>query len=144
MTVSKQIWLLAGGNGAGKSTFYLLFLAPRGIKLLNANLIAKEINPENPEKVSYEAANFVGRLLEDFLFQGISFCYETVFSHRSKIDFVAKAKAQGYKIILVYIHLDQFLLGWQPPVGSLAPPVGLAQPGAQAQDQVACVSHLIY
>lgn len=106
MTVSKQIWLLAGGNGAGKSTFYRLFLAPRGIKLLNANLIAKEINPENPEKVSYEAANFVGRLLEDFLFQGISFCYETVFSHRSKIDFVAKAKAQGYKIILVYIHLE--------------------------------------
>ena len=106
MTVSKQIWLLAGGNGAGKSTFYRLFLAPRGIKLLNADLIAKEINPENPEKVSYEAANLVGRLLEDLLDQGISFCYETVFSHGSKIDFVAKAKAQGYKIILVYIHLE--------------------------------------
>ena len=106
MTVSKQIWLLAGGNGAGKSTFYRLFLAPRGIKLLNADLIANEINPENPEKVSYQAANLVGRLLEDLLYQGISFCFETVFSHESKIDFVAKAKAQGYKIILVYIHLE--------------------------------------
>jgi predicted ABC-type ATPase len=106
MTVSKQIWLLAGGNGAGKSTFYRIFLAPRGIKLLNADLIAKEINPENPEKVSYEAANLVGRLLEDLLDQGISFCYETVFSHESKIDFVGKAIARGYEIILVYIHLD--------------------------------------
>lgn len=79
MTVSKQIWLLAGGNGAGKSTFYRLFLAPRGIKLLNADLIAKEINPENPEKVSYEAANFVGRLLEDFLFQAYPFVMKQFF-----------------------------------------------------------------
>jgi len=29
----------------------------------------------------------------------------TVFSHESKIDFIARAKALGYKIILVYIHL---------------------------------------
>ena len=35
----------------------------------------------------------------------ISFCFETVFSHESKIDFLARAKANGYKIILVYIHL---------------------------------------
>jgi predicted ABC-type ATPase len=37
--------------------------------------------------------------------QGVSFCFETVFSHESKIDFLAQAKANGYKIILVYIHL---------------------------------------
>jgi len=106
VTVSKQLWLLTGGNGAGKSTFYRLFLAPQGIKLLNADLIAKEIDPENPEKVSNESANLARRLREDLLYQGISFCFETVFSHESKIDFVAKAKAQGYEIILVYIHLD--------------------------------------
>ena len=35
-----------------------------------------------------------------------SFCFETVFSHASKIDFVAQAKALGYDIVLVYIHLD--------------------------------------
>ena len=39
MTVSRQLWVLAGGNGAGKSTFHRLFLAPRGVKLLNADLI---------------------------------------------------------------------------------------------------------
>jgi len=37
--------------------------------------------------------------------QGRTFCFETVFSHKSKIDFLAQAKANGYKIILVYIHL---------------------------------------
>lgn len=29
-----------------------------------------------------------------------------VFSHPAKIDFTARAKAQGYRVILVLIHLD--------------------------------------
>ncbi len=106
MTSAKQLWLLAGGNGAGKSTFYRLFLAPRGIKLVNADLIAREINPEHPDKFSYEAAEISGRVMKDLLLNGVSFCYETVFSHESKVDLVAEAKGLGYEIILVYIHLD--------------------------------------
>ena len=106
MTISKQLWLLTGANGTGKSTFYRLFLETKGIHSVNADIIAKKINPENPEKVSYEAASLAIRLLEELLYQGTSFCYETVFSHPSKIDLVAKARALGYEIILVYIHLD--------------------------------------
>jgi predicted ABC-type ATPase len=83
-----------------------LFLAPKGINLLNADIIASTIDPENPEKVGYEAASVAEQIREELLQQGISFCFETVFSHVSKIDFVAKARALGYEIILVYIHLD--------------------------------------
>ena len=106
MTVSKQLWILAGGNGAGKTTFYDNFLAPQGIKLVNADVIAKAINPISPENVGYEAASLVDKIREVFLHQGITFCFETVFSHVSKIDFVAKARANSYEIILIYIHLD--------------------------------------
>lgn len=106
MTVSKQLWVLAGGNGAGKTTFYNLFLAPKGINFLNADIIASAISPDNPEKVGYEAASVAEQIREELLQLGISFCFETVFSHVSKIDFVAKARALGYEIILVYIHLD--------------------------------------
>lgn len=102
----KQMWILAGGNGAGKSTFFRMFLEPRGIRLVNADLLAREIDPEHPERVSYQAANWVGRLLSDLLDEGISFCFETVFSHESKIDLTARAKALGYKVILIYIHLN--------------------------------------
>lgn len=106
MTVSKQLWILAGGNGAGKTTFYEKFLAPKGIRLVNADMIAKIVNPTSPESVSYKAASLVDKIREKFLYQGITFCFETVFSHVSKIDFVAKAKATNYEIILIYIHLD--------------------------------------
>ena len=39
-----------------------------------------------------------------------TFCFETVFSHPSKIDFVAQAKTMGYEIVLVFIHLQCALL----------------------------------
>ena len=106
MNNSKQLWVLAGGNGAGKTTFYDLYLAPKSIKLVNADMIAKEINFKNPEDVSYEAAILASQIREDLLNQGGTFCFETVFSHVSKIDFIAEAKAKGYEIILVYIHLE--------------------------------------
>jgi predicted ABC-type ATPase len=48
----------------------------------------------------------VERLRDELLHKGITFCFETVFSHPSKIDFIAKAKAFGYQIVLVYIHLN--------------------------------------
>lgn len=103
---AKQLWLLAGGNGAGKSTFYRTRLAPLGIPFVNADLVARELFPEAPELHSYEAMQIVEEIRENLLIEGRSFCFETVFSHPSKVDFVGKAKALGYEVILVMIHLE--------------------------------------
>lgn len=105
MSNKKQLWVLAGGNGAGKSTFYKHYLEELGIKFINADVIAKEISPKNSEKLSKEAAKIAENIRNDLLSEGASFCFETVFSHESKIDFIARAKGMGYKVILVYIHL---------------------------------------
>ena len=105
MNDSKQLWILAGGNGSGKTTFYNLYLAKYGMQFVNADLIAREIDSENVEDLSYQAATIAAKIREDLIAKGVSFCFETVFSHESKIDFIAQAKAHGYKIILIYIHL---------------------------------------
>lgn len=102
----KQLWLLAGGNGAGKSTFYRTALQPRGMALVNADNIARDLAPDQTEAASYTAARVAEKLRYDLLDKGVSFCFETVFSHPSKIDFMARAKALGYEIVLVFIHLD--------------------------------------
>ena len=106
MIERKQLWVLAGGNGAGKSTFYRTQLAPLGLPFINADILAKELYPQAPEEHSYDAAKLAGEMRFQLLHEGRSFCFETVFSHPSKIDFVAQAKALGYEIILVFIHLD--------------------------------------
>ena len=105
MPEKKQLWLLTGANGAGKSTFYKHYLSAYGIKFVNADLIAGEINPDSPETVSYEAANAAANIREAMLDQGVSFCFETVFSHPSKIEFIKQAKNKNYDTVLVYIHL---------------------------------------
>lgn len=102
----KQLWILVGGNGAGKSTFYRLMLKPRGIPFINADQIAREIYPDGPEKNSYNAAKIAEQMCKEQIQAGNSFCFETVFSHPSKIDFLGQAKALGYQIILVLMHLE--------------------------------------
>lgn len=100
-----KLWILTGGNGAGKSSFYRTFLQPAGIPFVNADLIARQVYELQAEENSYAAAKIAEEQRERFLLKGQSFCFETVFSHPSKIDFIAKAKALGYEIILVFIHL---------------------------------------
>lgn len=106
----KQLWILVGGNGAGKSTFYQQRLKPLGLPFVNADNIAREVFPEEPERRSYEAAQIAERLRLDEIAKGKSFCFETVFSHPSKIDFLAHAKAMGYTIYLVFIHVNDVAL----------------------------------
>ncbi len=106
----KQLWMLVGGNGAGKSTFYDQVLKPLGMPFINADLIARELYPDNPEAKSYQAARLAEILRYEQLEAGNSFCFETVFSHPSKIDFIARAKALGYQIILVVIHVGNSAL----------------------------------
>ena len=73
---------------------------------VNADLIAQAEFPLEPEKASYEAAKIAEKRRYELISQGLSFCFETVFSHVSKIDFIADCKAQGYEVNFVYIHLD--------------------------------------
>lgn len=106
----KQLWLLVGGNGAGKSTFYRTQLQALGMPFVNADDIARDVFPQAPEAHSYEAAKIAENLRNSLLEQGKNFCFETVFSHPSKIDFVAKAKALGYQVVMVFVHLEQSAL----------------------------------
>ena len=106
MTTPPELWLLVGGNGAGKSTFYERFLARRKIPLINADNIARSLWPEHPEKHSYEAALIAEKERFRLLEERQSFCFETVFSHPSKVDFVGAAKAAGFRVRLFYFHLE--------------------------------------
>jgi predicted ABC-type ATPase len=73
---------------------------------VNADVLARIVFAEAPEAHSYEAAQLAERQRYQLLEQGVSFCFETVYSHPSKIDFIARAKALGYQLIMVLIHLE--------------------------------------
>lgn len=103
----RQIWCLVGGNGAGKSTYYETRLRVRGLPFVNADRLASELYPDAPERFSYEAAQVAETIRERLIQSGGSFVFETVYSHPSKVDFLARAKALDYQVIVVFIGLAQ-------------------------------------
>ena len=142
MKKGKQLWVLAGGNGAGKSTFYRTRLEPLGLPFINADILAKQLYPEQAEQYSYEAAKIATVMREQLLQQGRNFCFETVFSHPSKIDFIATAKALGYEIVLVFIHLDKVSLN-QARVAQRVSEGGHHVPDAKVSSRIPRVLHNI-
>ncbi len=60
----------------------------------------------NGQVDSYLAADVAEFLRICLVKQEVSFTFETVLSHRSKIDFLKNAKSRGYKIYLYYIATE--------------------------------------
>ena len=56
-----------------------------------------------PKGNGYLAASIVDFLREQLMQRGASFSYETVMSHRSKIEFFGRARAAGYKTYLYFV-----------------------------------------
>jgi predicted ABC-type ATPase len=73
--------LVAGRNGAGKSTFVELTLAPLlpGSVFVNADEIAKQRWPEDPATHAYEAALIAAETRAKLIELGRVFIAETVF-----------------------------------------------------------------
>ncbi len=99
--------VLAGSNGAGKSTFFDLFLSRLGFPFVNADRIAQALAPNRPMAVSYEAARLADISRRDLLNARQSFCMETVFSdpEGQKLRFLRDAQQAGYTVVFLSFRL---------------------------------------
>lgn len=59
---------------------------------------------------SYLAADLAEFIRQELLSEGISFTFETVMSHESKLDIMEKAKNLGYKVYLYFISTEDPLI----------------------------------
>ena len=94
--------LVVGPNGAGKSTFVELVLAPLrpGVTVVNADVIAAARWPDDPSGHAYDAARVAADTRDALIAARVPFIAETVFSHPSKLDLIARAQAAGYTVTL--------------------------------------------
>ena len=94
---------LAGPNGAGKTTFYHAHLRPAGLRFLNADEVARELEID-----AYEAWRVVAELREELVRQRESFVFETVLSDPvgDKLNFLKAAAQSGYAVVLCFIGLS--------------------------------------
>jgi predicted ABC-type ATPase len=103
--------LVVGPNGAGKSTFVEFVLAERrpGVQLVNADVIAAECWPDDPMAHGREAAEAAARIRDELIARGEPFIAETVASHESKIELVARARRAGYYVHLLVVAVPEEL-----------------------------------
>jgi len=101
---------LAGPNGAGKSTFYHAHLAPAGLRFLNADDLVRGLSID-----ASEAMQLANRVRQELVEQGESFVFETVLSDPvgDKVDFLGRAAARGYTVVMIFIGLDDAELSEQ-------------------------------
>ncbi len=103
----KTIYVFAGPNGSGKSTLLanLYFKHKLEAQYVNADLFCNKLfsDIENLDERNKKSMYYTMELVDNYIREGKSFCYETVLSHPSKLELLKKAKSEGYKIIAIYV-----------------------------------------
>ncbi len=103
-----NLYIIAGCNGAGKTTASLTIL-PEILdcrEFVNADNIAAGISPFNVEGVAIEAGRIMLQRIDELLELGVDFAIETTLATRSYVGLVHRAKGLGYNVSLIYIWLN--------------------------------------
>ncbi len=107
-----NIYLIAGCNGAGKTTASYTML-PNMLdckEFVNADNIASGLSPFQPESVSFEAGKMLLERIDKLIEMNIDFAIETTLSGRNYFVKTRRWQKRGYKIILVFFWLRSPLL----------------------------------
>lgn len=105
--MEKTLYIIAGCNGAGKTTASLTMLPEiwQCTEFVNADEIAKGISPFNPESVAIQAGRIMLERIETLLKDGATFSIETTLATRSYVQLVKRAKEQGYIVKLLFFWI---------------------------------------
>lgn len=95
--------VLAGPNGAGKTSFYDTYLRPSGLRFVNADILARELDVD-----PYRAAQLADGVRRSLIDQRESFIFETVFSDPvgDKLAFMKEVEGRGYTVALFFIGIE--------------------------------------
>jgi predicted ABC-type ATPase len=109
--MQKQIHIIAGTNGAGKTTKADLLL-PKGFlqtnEFVNADNIAKGLSPYNfdSKAVNLQAGRQMLKRIDQLIKEQKSFAFETTLSGVGYVNLVKKCQDLGYLVNLIYLYLD--------------------------------------
>jgi predicted ABC-type ATPase len=108
----RKLYIIAGCNGAGKTTASFTIL-PEILdckEFVNADEIAKGLSPFQPEKVAFEAGRIMINRINELLSANENFAFETTLSTRSYKNKIVEAKEKGYRITLLFFWLQNIEL----------------------------------
>lgn len=101
-----ELNLIAGANGSGKSTFREIFLKNSNLIHIDADAIAKKINPQNPRAVDILAGKESIKLFNNCIKNKIDFSFETTLTGKTILEKIRFAKENNFYIKLFFILTD--------------------------------------
>ena len=103
----KNVYIIAGPNGSGKTTFAKEFL-PNYAKcpnFVNADLIAQGLSPFSPQQVAIKAGKLVLQQIKEYTERNVDFGFETTLAGRTYLRHFLGLKEKGYKLHLFFLWI---------------------------------------
>jgi predicted ABC-type ATPase len=106
--MKNNLYIIAGCNGAGKSTVSFTIL-PEILdckEFVNADEIARGLSPFQPEKVAISAGRIMLNRINELIEKNQNFAFETTLATISYKSKVIQAQQKGYKVTLLFFWLQ--------------------------------------
>lgn len=103
-----DLYIIAGPNGVGKTTFAREFLPNYADckNFVNADLIAQAMAPFSPETAAVRAGRMMLGEIRSFAKKRVSFAFETTLSGRGYMALLRQLKAKGYSIHIFFLWVN--------------------------------------
>ncbi len=100
-----DLYIIAGPNGVGKTTFAREFLPNYADckNFVNADLIAEAMAPFSPETAATRAGRMMLSEIRALAKRRVSFAFETTLSGRGYMVMLRQLKAKGYKVHIFFL-----------------------------------------
>jgi len=107
MKQTPTCWIIAGVNGAGKTTFALEYLPKIANcqQFINADLIAAGLSPLAPERELVAASRIFLNEIETRISRRENFAFETTLSGRGYLKLIERLHHENWQVNLVYLAL---------------------------------------
>ena len=102
----KELIIIAGANGSGKTTFAKQLLKSFDYSYLNADEIAKEINPNDLTKVRITAGKKFFSKFDSLVSKNKSMIIESTLSGKFLIKLIDELKPKDYIVSIFFIYVS--------------------------------------
>ena len=103
----KNVYIIAGSNGSGKTTFAKKFLPDyaKCLHFVNTDLIAQGLSPFSPRIAAMKAGRIVIGQIDDLAGKGADFAFETTLAGKAYLNTLRKLKGFGYSLHLFFLWI---------------------------------------